>query len=339
MGGNYKSSGVDIDKADIIKEKIKEIARHTYKSFVLEGVGPFSAVLKLKGNILLATSDGVGTKTLLAVKYGRIKTLGYDLVAMNVNDILAMHGKPLFFLDYIGVSSLDEKVDIIQILEGIAEACREADCSLVGGETAQMPGFYSEGAIELVGFCVGTAKKNALPKINKVKPGDIILAFPSQGIHSNGFSLIRKLISDGKIDPQKQIRGKSIIELLLTPTKIYVSEFFQLVKLYSFPKVSAHITGGGIPGNLGRVIPPSLTALIDKEKILQIQEKFSFGIFSYISDFVSEDEMFKVFNMGVGFLMVYPRKVGEKILSDRKVQVFEVGFIKEAKDGRRVTIV
>ena len=334
----YKSSGVDIDKADEIKKEIKSLVRRTLKKNVLFDVGPFSAGFELEGKVLLATCDGVGTKTKLAVEFGKPEELGYDLVAMNVNDILAMHGRPIFFLDYIGMNNLREEL-VLKIVESIADACREAECSLIGGETAEMPGFYSENSIELVGFCVGEAQKEALPQPEEIKKGDILLAFPSAGPHSNGYSLIRKLISDGKLNPNQKLNGeKKLIDVLLSPTKIYVKDFFYICERFAFPKSSAHITGGGIPGNLSRIIPDGKKAVINTRKIREISEKFSFGIFSVISKYVGKEEMFRVFNMGVGFIMVFPEKTAKAVIENSEIPVFEVGYIEDERNGNKKVV-
>lgn len=327
-GLTYLSAGVNLDRAGEIKQRIKEIAIGTLSDRVLQGVGPFSAVLKVEsGQVMLATCDGVGTKTLLSLKYGKVKELGYDLVAMNVNDILAMHGKPEFFLDYIGLNSLDD-FDILEFIEGVAEACKVSSCSLVGGETAQMKGFYSKGAVELVGFCIGFANPENLPKIENVKKGDVIFAFPSAGIHSNGFSLIRKLVEKGLLNMNSNFIGKKLYEIILRPTRIYVRDFFSLVEKVGYPKVSAHITGGGIPENLGRVIPDGLSAFISEKKLHEIQENFADGIFDLISKFVERNEMRRVFNLGIGFAMVFSSEVSDKIESYcSDLGVFEVGYI------------
>jgi phosphoribosylformylglycinamidine cyclo-ligase len=332
----YASAGVDIDRADFIKSKIKDLAKKTLISGVIEGVGPFSAVLKSEGEILLATCDGVGTKILLGLKYKKEKWLGKDLVAMNVNDILAMHGKPKFFLDYIGVNSLDD-VDVLGIVEGIVEACEESGCSLVGGETAQMPGFYRRKSVELVGFCIGFANSNSLPKINNIKKGDLVIAFPSAGIHSNGFSLVRKLISQKEIKIDSDFGGEKLYNLILAPTKIYVKDFFKIVEKFGFPKASAHITGGGIPGNLSRVIPDGLSAFVEKKVLKDISENYSHNIFSLFYKFVEEKELFRVFNMGLGFAMIYDEATAKKI-TENFSDVFIVGFIDNFKKEKVVIV-
>lgn len=326
----YRDSGVDISKADKIKSRIKEFAKRTLLKNVLFDIGPFSAGIDFYGKVLLATCDGVGTKTKLAIEFGKPEGLGYDLVAMNVNDILAMHGKPIFFLDYIGMNNLDEKL-ILKIIESISNACVHAQCSLVGGETAEMPGFYSENSFELVGFCIGEARKENLSNPESVEEGDVILAFPSSGPHSNGYSLIRKLISQSKIKPGEKFNGKKVIDILLEPTKIYVRDFFLISENFSFPKVSAHITGGGIPGNLIRVLPEGKTAVIRKKILEEISEKFSYGIFSLLSKHVEEEEIFRVFNMGVGFLMIFPQETAQKILKSSNIPVFEVGYVEKGQ--------
>ncbi len=330
---SYKSAGVDIDKADAIKENIKKIASGTLKSIVIHGVGPFAAVAKLPAGFIVATCDGVGTKIAIAQEFNRIEGLGYDLVAMNVNDILAMHGKPLLFLDYIGVPNL-ETINIEKLISSIASACIEADCSLVGGETAQMPGFYEKNRFELVGFCIGIVKK--LPQKNKISEGDVILAFPSNGPHSNGYSLIRKLIEEKLINPEDRLKRDKLIDVILRPTRIYVNDFFEIVKEFGYPKASANITGGGIPGNLSRIIPEKMTAAIDKKSLEYLSENFADGIFSHISRFVPEKEMIKVFNMGAGFVMIYPKKKAQIILEKMKGKVFKIGSIEKWREEKVV---
>ncbi|MCS7214234.1 MAG: phosphoribosylformylglycinamidine cyclo-ligase [Candidatus Calescibacterium sp.] len=337
MNETYKSAGVDIERADVLKSKIKEIAKRTMKKYVIHGIGPFAAVLKMPSELVVATCDGVGTKIALAQEYGKVEVLGYDLVAMNVNDIIAMHGKPIFFLDYIGIPNLDV-TDIEKIVKSMSDACLESDCSLVGGETAQMPNFYLENRFELVGFCVGSVKKKDLPKKEKVKPGDIVLAFPSNGVHSNGFSLIRKLIEEKKINPDDKINNEKVIDILLRPTKIYVRNFFEIVKKFGYPKISANITGGGIPGNLSRMLPEKCSAVIDKKTLEFLSDKFCSRIFSYISRFVPESEMFKVFNMGSGFVLVYSEKKANEILKKMKDKIFKIGYISDKKSKERVII-
>ncbi len=349
-GISYRSSGVDIESADKLKSFIAKLARKTYDKNVLEGVGPFSSVLRLDSTLVLATCDGVGTKILLATRYGRFRGLGYDLVAMNVNDVVAMHGKPLFFLDYIGVPKLIPSV-VKEVVSGIVSACNEAGCSLVGGETAQMPDFYARGAFELVGFCIGVVDETNVPQPGKVEQSDVILAFPSCGPHSNGFSLIRKLLSKNILNPNTKLGGKRLIDIILSPTKIYVRDFFSFVGEFGYPKVSAHITGGGIPGNIKRVIPDGKIAVLRKETVYELDEKFCNSVFSHISNYVDEREMFNVFNMGLGFCMVVSpsvyeslkKKVDEKAnreTNKRKYDLFAVGYIDSGRaKGNRVVIV
>ena len=328
----YKDAGVDLDKAEKIKREIRKIAKRTYK-FVVEGVGPFSAVLKsspLSGKLLLATADGVGTKVKLAFQFGKLDGLGFDLVGMCVNDILAMHGKPLFFLDYIGVPKLDEKV--LDIVKSIARACKEAECSLVGGETAQMPDFYQENSAELVGFCIGVLEPKNKPKPEKIKEGDIVVALPSAGFHSNGYSLLRKLLDSGKISPDDMVDGRKLKDHLLAPTKIYVKAFRKYILPLS-PKVSAHITGGGLPENISRVIPDDFQVVILK-KLLNSKHNRNWKIFRYVMEKgeIPEVEMFRVFNMGVGFVSIIPQKFENRI----KPPLFKIGVVEKGK--RKVVI-
>ena len=297
----YKEAGVDVESSDLFKGNLKKILK--YSKYVIEGVGPFASVLKIPSQqgCLVMSCDGVGTKLKFASEFGQYKTVGIDLVAMSVNDVLCMNAKPYFFLDYIGINLFDRRV-LDEIIKGISIGCELAGCCLVGGETAQMPEFYSDNYFELVGFAVGFVNKKNLPRIEEVREGDIILGLDSSGLHSNGFSLVRKIL-----ERKKEL--SNLKKIILTPTRIYVRDFFEIVKVLGYPKTSAHITGGGIMGNIKRVIPKSRKIVIFKENL---KKHKTFEILQKEGD-IDEEEMFSVFNMGLGFSMLYDRNKLRKI--------------------------
>lgn len=288
----YKQAGVDIFKGNQLVKKIKKFA---------PAIGFFSGFYPLdtkryKNPVLVSSSDGVGTKLKLAFLLNKHDTVGIDLVAMNVNDIITCGAKPIFFLDYYACSKLDLKI-AEKVIKGINEGCRQADCVLLGGETAEMPGFYQQGEYDLAGFAVGIVEKDKIIDGSKVKPGDLVIGLPSSGLHSNGFSLVRKIFSKKellKLGPQ-----------LLTPTKIYVQDVLGLLSTINHQpstvvKGIAHITGGGFLDNIPRVLPKNCQAVIHK-KSWQVPE-----IFRLIQEKgkISEKEMFRVFNMGIGMVLV-----------------------------------
>jgi len=275
----YKKAGVDIGKSDKLVDLIRPLARLTFRQEVLGDIGSFSAFFKLnssnyKNPVLVSSTDGVGTKLKIAFMLDKHSTIGIDLVAMCVNDILTSGAEPLFFLDYFATGKLSAQ-KASQVIKGIAEGCRMAGCSLIGGETAEMPGFYSKGEYDLAGFCVGVIEKNKIISGSGIKNGDVIIGIPSNGLHSNGYSLVRKLFFDiKKYKPGKYINelGCTIGEELLRPTKIYVNSILEVLKRIKI-KGMAHITGGGITGNLPRIIPnrSGLGAVIKKGRS---QEKY-----------------------------------------------------------------
>jgi len=321
---SYKEAGVDIDAGNSLVEKIKPVVKDTFNKNVVGGIGSFAGAFRMpsgyKKPVLLSATDGVGTKLKLAIDAKKFDTVGIDLVAMCVNDLICNFGTPLFFLDYYATGKLD--VDAAsEVIKGIAEGCKQAECALIGGETAEMPGMYSEGDFDLAGFAVGVAEEDELSP--KVKEGDVLLAFPSSGIHSNGYSLVRKLFFEKlnmKFDDE--IEGKKIIDILLTPTRIYVKEFKKFKPLIN---ALAHITGGGIIENLPRVLPDDLEAVVYKDKIKVLP------IFEFMSKYVDENEMFRTFNMGVGLVVAVDSENVDKILKDSDAYV--IGEIKKGKKG------
>jgi len=308
---SYKDAGVDIDAGDDLVEQIKPFVAKTFDKNVLGGIGSYSGAYALptgyKEPVLLASTDGVGTKLKLAIDSNRFDTVGKDLVAMCVNDLICNFATPMFFLDYYATGKLEVE-NAKAVIKGIAEGCVEGECSLIGGETAEMPSMYSEGDFDLAGFSVGIAEKNEIDRTQHVSEGDIIVALPSSGIHSNGYSLVRKLFfSKLGMKFDDKFENSTLIDTLLTPTRIYVKEF---KKFKNEINALAHITGGGIEGNLPRVFPENLTAEIEREKIKQLP------IFKFMSQYVDESEMFKTFNMGIGMILLVSKKNVDTILSN-----------------------
>lgn len=306
---DYKSSGVNIDEGNLLVEKIKPLAKATYVDGVIGGIGSFSGAFEIKKRykepVLLSSTDGVGTKLKLAIQSGILDSVGIDLVAMCVNDLICNFGEPLFFLDYYACGKLDSN-KAIKVIEGISKGCIEAECALIGGETAEMPSMYAKDDFDLAGFAVGVAEKEDLNRAKNIKEGDILIALPSSGIHSNGYSLVRRLFFDElKMDFDSELFGEPLIKTLLTPTKIYVKTF----KVYKdYIKALAHITGGGIIENLPRVLPDGFKAKINETKIRVLP------IFEFISRYVDKKEMFRTFNMGVGMILVCSEDSASKLL-------------------------
>ncbi len=304
---SYKDAGVDIDAGNQFVENIKPLVKSTFDSNVVGGIGSFAGAYELpsgyKQPVMLGATDGVGTKLKLAIDSGRYDTVGIDLVAMCVNDLICNFGTPLFFLDYYATSKLDIEASTA-VVKGIAEGCIKAESSLIGGETAEMPGMYSGKDFDLAGFAVGIAEKEEMNRLLHVKAGDTLIALPSSGIHSNGYSLVRKLFFEKlgyKFD--SIVDGKELIDILLEPTRIYVKTFKQLKNKIN---ALAHITGGGIVENLPRVLPENLKAIVYKDKIKVLP------IFEIMAKHVEESEMYRTFNMGVGMvLVVSPENVAD----------------------------
>jgi phosphoribosylformylglycinamidine cyclo-ligase len=296
---SYKDAGVDIDAGNSFVESIKPHVKSTFTPHVLGGIGSFAGAYELptgyKEPVMLAATDGVGTKLKLAIDAKKYDTVGIDLVAMCVNDLICNFGTPSFFLDYYATGKLDTNA-AVEVVKGIAEGCRQAECSLIGGETAEMPGMYHADDFDLAGFAVGVGEKSELDRHPHVKAGDVLIALPSSGVHSNGYSLVRKLFFDKLgMKFEDDFNGKPLIETLMTPTQIYVKTF---KALKSKINALAHITGGGIVENLPRVLPDHLGAEVVKSDIRILP------IFQFMSQYVEESEMFRTFNMGVGMILV-----------------------------------
>ncbi len=302
----YRAAGVDIEAGDAFVSRIKGMVESTFRSGVHGGLGGFSGAVRvplgeIKRPLLVASTDGVGTKLKIAFAMGRHDTVGIDLVAMCVNDVVVTGARPLFFLDYLSMGKLDSD-KAFQIIQGIARGCQEAECSLIGGETAEMPGFYRPGEYDLAGFAVGLVDEDRAIDSSRVKSGDRIIGVASSGLHSNGFSLVRRLVFDLlKLDVDDWIDEleSPLGDALLKPTRIYVRVILDLVQDFSVSAI-AHITGGGIPGNLSRVVPPGCRAVIEKGG-WEIPV-----IFRFLQERggVSQEEMLRTFNNGIGMILI-----------------------------------
>ena len=323
---SYKDAGVDIDAGNDFVEAIKSDVKSTFDKNVIGGIGSFAGAYALptgyKEPVILSATDGVGTKLKLAIESGKLDTVGIDLVAMCVNDLICNFGTPMFFLDYYATGKL-VPANAKDVVAGIAEGCRRSECSLVGGETAEMPGMYSEDDFDLAGFSVGIAEKSEMDTIANVEAGQVLIAMPSSGVHSNGYSLVRKLFFDKLgMSLTDEFDGKPLLETLLAPTRIYVKEF-KANKEYI--KALAHITGGGIVENLPRVLPEGLKAVVTKEDIRVLP------IFEFMGKHVDEDEMYRAFNMGVGMVWVADKADVEAILANTDGYV--IGHLAEGTKG------
>ena len=312
---SYRDAGVDIDAGNRLVDRIKPHARRTQRPGVLGGLGGFGALFELpldryRQPILVSGTDGVGTKLKLALELNRHDTIGIDLVAMCVNDVLVVGAEPLFFLDYYATGKLD--VDVAaDVIKGIADGCEQAGAALVGGETAEMPGMYQDGDYDLAGFCVGVVEKAKIIDGRRIQPSDALLALASSGPHSNGYSLIRKIlaVSGAKLD-QSLTAGLTLGEALLAPTQIYVKPVLKLLELLEV-KAIAHITGGGLTENLPRVLPMEVKAVIDTQSWRRP------AIFQWLQQQggVSEAEMWRTFNCGVGMIVCVAEDQADQALT------------------------
>ncbi|WP_228384813.1 phosphoribosylformylglycinamidine cyclo-ligase [Campylobacter pinnipediorum] len=315
----YKDAGVDIDAGNDFVNAIKPHVKSTFTPLVLGGIGSFSGAIKLptgyKNPAILGATDGVGTKLRLAIDTNRLENVGQDLVAMCVNDLICNFATPLFFLDYYATSKLDIK-SAQTVVEGIAKGCRLAQCALIGGETAEMPSMYKKDDFDLAGFAVGMAEIDEIDRSKFVKDGDVLIALPSSGLHSNGYSLARKVLDVAKLSLDDKMEGKSIADMLLEPTRIYVKEFLELKDKIN---ALAHITGGGLVENLPRVFPDGLGAKIDKSLIKTPK------VYDIFKGHVDDSELFRTFNMGVGMVVVSSKQNADEIL--QKTDGYVIGEI------------
>ncbi|ABK82618.1 phosphoribosylformylglycinamidine cyclo-ligase [Campylobacter fetus] len=307
---SYKEAGVDIDAGNSFVEGIKPFVKSTLTPNVIGGIGSFSGAFRLPSGYqkptLLAATDGVGTKLRLAIDSNRLETIGQDLVAMCVNDLICNFATPMFFLDYYASAKLD--VDSAKkVVKGISDGCIIAKCALIGGETAEMPSMYDGKDFDLAGFAVGIAEEDEIDRTKFVKNGDILVALPSSGLHSNGYSLARAVVSKMGLNLNDKFEDKTLIETLLEPTRIYVDDFLNLKDKIS---ALAHITGGGIVENLPRVFPSGLGAKIERSSIKTPE------IFKLLAKNVSVSEMDRTFNCGVGMILVVPKNNVTNVLAN-----------------------
>jgi len=323
---SYKDAGVDIDAGNEFVEAIKSDVKSTFDSNVIGGIGSFAGAYALpsgyKEPVILSATDGVGTKLKIAIESGKLDTVGIDLVAMCVNDLICNNGVPMFFLDYYATGKLLPQ-NAKDVVAGIAEGCRRSECALVGGETAEMPGMYSEDDFDLAGFAVGIAERSEMDTVSNVKAGQVLIAMPSSGIHSNGYSLVRKLLFDKLgMSLDSEFDGKPLVDTLLEPTRIYVKEY---KANKNHIKALAHITGGGLVENLPRVLPEGIRAVINKADIKVLP------IFEFMSKYVDQDEMYRAFNMGVGMVWVVDEADVDSVLSNTDGYI--IGHLIEGTKG------
>lgn len=338
----YKDSGVDIDRANSFVERIKPLIKSASRREVMSGIGGFGGLFHLdisknRDPILVSSTDGVGTKLKIAQITGKHDTVGIDLVAMSVNDVVVQGAEPLFFLDYIATGKL--QVDTtVQIVEGIVQGCHEAGCALIGGETAEMPGFYPEGEYDLAGFCVGVVEADKLIDGSEIRVGDRIVGIASSGLHSNGFSLARRvLFEEGKLNPDDQIEGltQNIGLELLTPTRIYVKSILNIIKNFHIRGI-VHITGGGFLDNIPRILPGACKAVITKGSW---QVPPIFEIIQKIGN-IDDIEMLRVFNMGIGMIVIIAERDHAEImerLGKLGERAYSIGII-EKKESDQPTV-
>jgi len=337
---SYRDAGVDIDAGDALVENIKPFAKRTMRPEVLGGLGGFGALFeiskKYKNPVLVSGTDGVGTKLKLAFMLDKHDTVGIDLVAMSVNDILVQGAEPLFFLDYFACGKLDVAT-ATDVIKGIAAGCEQAGCALIGGETAEMPGMYPAGEYDLAGFAVGAAEKDKLINGTTIVAGDAVLGLASSGAHSNGYSLIRKIIERSGIDLNSDFHGRPLRDVVLAPTRIYVKPMLALMEQLPV-KGMAHITGGGLLENIPRVLPENLTAVLQKNSWDMPP------LFSWMQQEgnVAEKEMHRTFNCGIGMAVIVAAADAERamqLLSDAGETVWQIGSVEKRAEGQPQTVV
>jgi len=328
MGTSYKDAGVDIERASQTKERMTEMVRSTYGPEVLGGHGRFGGLFDIqwlrfkRDPVLVASTDGVGTKTVIAAAVGQFDTLGHDLVNHCVNDILTQGAKPLFFLDYVASSQLDPD-RVLQVVRGITEACRRANCTLLGGETAEMPGVYQPGEFDLVGTIVGWVQREDIIDGSNIVPGDVLIGLPSTGLHTNGYSLARRVLANVPLDKEMPGGEGSLAEALLAPHRSYLQPVTRLVGQGISIKGLAHITGGGFYDNIPRVLPEGRGVRIKRDSWPVLP------IFQLIQDMgqVVTEEMYHVFNMGIGLIAIVSAEQAETTLQSLQGDCYHLGEV------------
>jgi phosphoribosylformylglycinamidine cyclo-ligase len=337
---SYRDAGVDIDAGDALVEAIKPFAKRTMREGVLGGIGGFGALFeiskKYKEPVLVSGTDGVGTKLRLAFELNRHDTVGIDLVAMSVNDILVQGAEPLFFLDYFACGKLNVPT-ATAVVKGIAAGCEQAGCALIGGETAEMPSMYPDGEYDLAGFAVGAVEKSQIIDGTKITPGDVVLGLASSGIHSNGYSLVRKIIEVSKPDLEADFHGRTLSDALMQPTRIYVKPLLALMQSMEV-KGLVHITGGGLVENIPRVLADNLTAVLDSRSWTLPP------LFQWLQQHggVADAEMHRVFNCGIGMTVIVAKEnaaAAEAQLKAAGETVYRIGEIRARGEGQAQTIV
>ena len=339
-GLSYRDAGVDIDAGDDLVDRIKPLAKKTMREGVLAGIGGFGALFEVpkryKEPVLVSGTDGVGTKLRLAFEWNRHETIGQDLVAMSVNDILVQGAEPLFFLDYFACGKLT--VDTAAtVVAGIAHGCELSGCALIGGETAEMPGMYPPGEYDLAGFAVGAVEKSKIITGASIVPGDVVLAIASSGAHSNGYSLVRKIIERAGAKPSDDLGGRPLGDVVMAPTEIYVKPLLKLIAEIDVKGV-AHITGGGLVDNVPRVLPQNVQAVLHRDS-WQMPELFRW---LQMKGGVADAEMVRVFNCGIGMVVIVSPEQAEQAIASLNAQglkAWTVGDVVERPQDAPQTIV
>lgn len=336
----YRDAGVDIDAGEALVDRIKPLAKRTLRAGVLGGIGGFGALFELPKHyrepVLVSGTDGVGTKLRLAFEWNRHDTVGIDLVAMSVNDILVQGAEPLYFLDYFACGKLD--VDTAaRVVAGIAVGCEQAGCALIGGETAEMPGMYPEGEYDLAGFAVGVVEKSRIIDGQRIQVGDAVVGLASSGAHSNGYSLLRKIIERTGARPDDDFHGQPLADVVMAPTRIYVKPMLEAMARYDVRGL-AHITGGGLLENVPRILPAGVTARIERSAWTMPE------LFRWLQreGQVADNEMYRVFNCGIGMVLVVPRAEADALVAlmqQHDIAAMRVGEIVPRAEGMAATIV
>ena len=329
---DYREAGVDVEAGREFVDVIRSSVQATYRPEVLGGLGGFGGCFEIPPGyqhpVLVSGTDGVGTKLKLATQLNRHETVGIDLVAMCVNDVLTNGAEPLFFLDYIATGKLDPQ-QLVQVVRGISAGCQQAGCALIGGETAEMPGFYPVGEYDLAGFCVGIVEKSQILNGSRVKVGDVAIGLASSGVHSNGFSLVRKIVSDSQLgweDRPPEFAGQSLGEVCLTPTQIYVKPVLSTLKSGLEIRAMAHITGGGLPENLPRCLASDQSVRIFPNSWPNLP------VFEWIARAgnVGETAMWETFNMGIGYVVIVPPEQATPTIQwfeSRQISAYQIGEV------------
>ncbi|WP_137174643.1 phosphoribosylformylglycinamidine cyclo-ligase [Massilia sp. HP4] len=337
---SYRDAGVDIDAGDALVEAIKPLAKRTMREGVLGGIGGFGGLFeiskKFKEPVLVSGTDGVGTKLKLAFELNRHDTVGIDLVAMSVNDILVQGAEPLFFLDYFACGKLDVAT-ATAVVSGIAKGCEESGCALLGGETAEMPGMYPDGEYDLAGFAVGAVEKSQIIDGSRIVPGDVVLGLASSGIHSNGYSLVRKIIQVANPDLESDFHGRKLADVLMAPTRLYVKPLLALMASMEV-KGLVHITGGGLVENIPRVLQDNLTAVLDGSSWTMPP------LFKWLQQHggVADAEMHRVFNCGIGMTVIVSKENADAAFAQLEAAgetVYRIGEIRAREEGQAQTVV